>query len=114
MIWAFIAGLWMDVFSIGPMGLTAFVYLVAVTAVIIITNAFPISRVIMPVLMAGVATVIAVLLTLLILRILGIITNFQSLTFLPTLVLVNSIAILPIYWFIYALESKFRPNHIQV
>lgn len=114
MIWAFVAGLWMDVFSITPMGMTALVYVVAVTAVLIINNAFPTSRLLMPILMAGLATIIAYLLNLFILRILGIITNFQAINFLPTYTLLNSIFILPVYWVIYALERKFRPKQIQL
>lgn len=114
MIWAFIAGVWTDVFSISPMGVTALVYVVAVTAVLIINNAFPTSRLLMPVLMAGLATIIAYLLNLLILRMLGLISNFHAVNFLPTLVLLNSITILPIYWLNYALERKFRPKRVQL
>ena len=114
MIWAFVAGLWMDVFSITPMGATALVYVAAVTAVLIINNVFPTSRLLMPVLMAGLATIIAFMLNLLTLRIFGTIVNFQAISFLPTYVLVNSIFILPIYWLIYALESKFRPKRVQL
>ncbi len=114
MIWAFVAGLWMDVFSISPMGVTALVYVIAVTAVLIINDAFPTSRLFMPILMAGLATVIAYLLNLLVLRILGNIDSFQAITFLPTYVLLNSIFILPIYWVIYGLERKFRPKQVQL
>jgi hypothetical protein len=90
------------------------VYVAAVTAVLIINNVFPTSRLLMPVLMAGLATIIAFLLNLLTLRIFGAIVNFQAVSFLPTYVLVNSIFILPIYWLIYALESKFRPKRVQL
>ncbi len=111
-VWAFVAGLSMDIFSIAPFGATALVYLVAVTAVLLLNNAFPTSRVLMPMLTAAIATVIAFILDLLLLRIFGILNSLQALTFLPTLVLLNSITILPIYWFIYAFENKFRPKHI--
>jgi rod shape-determining protein MreD len=114
MIWAFAAGLWMDVFSITPMGVTALVYVAAVTAVLIINNAFPTSRLLMPALMAGLATMIAFLLTLLFLRIWGGIPTFQAVSFLPIYMVVNTIFILPIYWVIYALERKFRPKRVQL
>ncbi len=114
LIWGFIAGLCMDIFSISPFGLTALTYLVAIMVALIVNDAFPVSRVLMPALMAGLATIIAFILNLLILRIIGVIYNFHALSFLPTLVLLNAITILPIYWLIYFLESKFRPKQIHL
>ena len=114
LIWGFVAGLCMDIFSIGPFGLTALVYVVAIMVALMVNDAFPVSRVLMPTLMAGLATVIAFILNLLVLRVFGHIQNFQAITFLPTLVLLNSIAILPIYWLIFVLENKFRPKRVQL
>ena len=70
--------------------MTALVYVVAVTAALLVNDAFPTSRVIMPVLMAGLATTIAFILNLAhFTRILGIINSFQALTSLPTLDLIE-------------------------
>lgn len=114
MIWAFTAGFFMDIFSISPVGLTALVYLVAVTAVLLVQEAFPTSRVIMPLLLTALATVIEMILYLLALRLLGGITSFQTLTSLPTLIIVNTIAMLPVYWIMYSLQRTIRPRRIHL
>jgi len=114
MIWAFTAGVFMDIFSISPMGLTALVYLAAVTAVLLVQEAFPTSRVIMPLLLTALATVIEMILYLLALRLLGVITSFQTLTSLPTLIIVNTIAMLPVYWIMYSLQRTIRPRRIHL
>ncbi len=114
MVWAFIGGISMDLFSITPLGITAISYLVAVTAVLWLQQAFPTSRLILPVLLAAVATTIFLMVSLLLLRLTGFISTFQVAVTLWPLVLLNAIAMLPVYWFLYAVDRTVQPQHMQL
>jgi rod shape-determining protein MreD len=114
MVWAFIGGICMDLFSISPLGTTALGYMVAVTAVLRLQQAFPTSRIVMPLILAALATVIYLVLNLILLRLLGQISTFQAITGLWPLVLLNVVAMLPIYWLLYAVDRAVHPRRIQL
>lgn len=113
MLWAFVGGLCMDLFSISPIGLTALGYMAAVTAVLWLQQAFPPSHIIMPILLAALATAIYLIINLLFLRLFGFLSNLQVITTLWPLILLNAIAMLPIYWLLYGLDHLFRPRRLE-
>lgn len=113
MMWAFVGGICMDLFSIAPVGLTALGYMATVTAVLWLHQAFPTSHIIMPVLLAALATTIYLIVTLLFLRLFGQIASFQIITNLWPLILLNAVAMLPIYWLLYGLERMLRPRSLE-
>jgi rod shape-determining protein MreD len=113
-IWAFIAGFFVDIFSIGPMGVTSLTYIVAVTAVLWIQQAFPTSRVFLPILLAGLVTIIQLILYLFILRLLGVLSTFQVEPSLLLTILINAILILPIYWLLFMIDRRIRPRRVQI
>jgi hypothetical protein len=78
--------------------------MVGVTAVIFVQQALPKSRVLLPLALTGLATVIAFILTVILLRLFGTITDFQSITVLPTIILINMLTILPVYWLFYLIN----------
>lgn len=114
MVWAFFAGFFMDIFSISPIGLTAFVYLVSVTAVLLIQELFPTSRVIMPIILTALATAIQLILYILTLWVLTQGSSLPALTTMPNLILLNTIAMLPLYWAMYTLLKTIRPRRISL
>jgi len=114
MIWAFIGGICMDLFSISPLGVTALGYMVAVTAVLWLQQAFPTSRIILPLILAALATVIYLVLNLILLRMLGQISTLQAITGLWPLVLLNVAAMLPIYWLLYTVDRVVHPRRVQL
>lgn len=114
MVWAFVGGLFLDLFSVTPLGLTAISYLGAVTAVLWVQELFPASRFILPILLAALATLIALIISLVLLRLFGIITNFQVAATLWPLVLLNAVVMLPLYWLMFGLDRTFRPRRIQL
>lgn len=69
-LWAFVVGIFIDLFSAGPMGLTSLALMAAVAVALLIQRSFPGSRIIMPVLLALVATLVFWFVYLLLLRIL--------------------------------------------
>ena len=112
--WAFFAGIFTDLFSISPMGISSLAFIGGITAVIFIKQALPTSRVILPLVLAGIATVISFIIEIVLLRLFGTITNFQSVSVLPTTILINILAILPIYWLLYMIDRTVRPRRVQL
>lgn len=58
LLWAFILGLFVDVFSAGPLGVTALSLMAAVGVVVFVQRSFPESRFVLPVILAAVATAV--------------------------------------------------------
>ena len=112
--WAFFAGFFTDLFSINPLGISALTFMVAVTAVLWVQEALPSSRVFLPLLLAAIATFINLTIYLIFLRLLGSITSFTIAIDLPPLVLLNAVAILPIYWLMVFIDRSVRPRRVQV
>jgi rod shape-determining protein MreD len=69
-IWAFIAGLFFDLFSIGPLGASALSLILAVVVIHRVQRSFPESRILMPSLLSGLATLVYWFVYLLLLRLL--------------------------------------------
>lgn len=113
-VWAFIGGLFMDLFSITPLGVSALAYMAAVTAVLWAKEAFPTSRVILPVLLAALATIIFLIINLVLLRLLNVISSFQLVTTLWPLILINALVMLPVYWLIYGIVRTIWPPRVQL
>jgi rod shape-determining protein MreD len=142
--WAFIGGLFIDMFSMGPIGATSLAMMAAVTVVILIKRNFPESRVLLPVILGFLASMVFWFFYLLILRIvvpfiigdpaLGInlllegtsqpglsadITRFYTInqaTFGYGLLLAfgHALLILPVYWAIYTVERLLTPRRVEI
>ncbi len=113
-IWAFIGGLLLDLFSVAPMGATSFSFMLAIVAVIWVENAMPADRFFVPVIMAIAATVINLLIYLILLQLLGYPTTLQgTAALLPTAILHGAL-ILPVYWLLFYLDRIFRPRPVAL
>jgi hypothetical protein len=88
--------------------------MVGITAVIWGTQALPSSRVLLPLALAGLTTVISFIIELVLLRLFGTITDFQSITVLPNILLLHILAILPLYWLLYLINRAIRPRQVQL
>ena len=113
-VWAFIAGIFTDIFSNTPMGVSSLAFMVGITAVIWATQALPASRVLLPLALAGLATIISFIIELVLLRLFGTITDFQSIMVLPNLLLVHVLATLPIYWLLYIAKQVTQPRRVRL
>lgn len=113
-IWAFFAGIFTDLFSITPVGVSSLAFMVGVTAVSWAKQALPTSRMFLPLALSGLATIISYILSLVLLRLFGTVANFQSIVILPNLVLINVLAILPIYWLLFIINRAVRPRQVQL
>ena len=113
-VWAFVAGFFLDLFSLSPMGVTSLTFMVAIVAVTWIGQALPSSRVFLPAVLAGLSTLLALFLQLLLLQLLGHFASLQSAAVLPSLAVLHAGLILPVYWLIYTLDRIFRPRRVQI
>lgn len=113
-VWAFFAGVFTDLFSITPVGVSSLAFIAGVTAVIWATQALPTSRVLLPMALAGLATIISFIIEIILLRLFGTITDLQSITILPNILLLHVLAILPIYWLIFIISRAIRPRRVQL
>lgn len=142
--WAFVGGLFVDLFSIGPMGGTSLALMVGVAVAIFIKRNFPESRVIMPIILSFLASLIFWFVYLLVLRLfaplimndaaLGIdvivasrrapgitadITqqyNINQANFSYGLLLAfgHGLLVLPVYWLIYSAERLLLPRRVEI
>ena len=113
-IWAFIAGFFMDLFTAAPVGGLALTYMIAVLAASVINDVLPANRTVIPMLLAAIATIIQQLLYAIFLAIFGYtVVRVIGISLLPT-VLLHSFLILPIYWLLYLLQRVVWPKPVEV
>ncbi len=142
--WAFVGGLFVDMFSISPVGATSLSMMAAVATVILIKRNFPESRVLLPIILGFTATFVYWFVYLLMLRIvvpfimgdpaLGIDHLLQGtsapglsadITSLYTinqttigygllLAFGHSLLVLPVYWIIYTIERLLNPRRVEI
>lgn len=112
-VWAFIGGLFMDIFTIAPVGGLALTYSVSIFAVNVVRDLLPVNPFVIPVLSAVMATVFQQLLYLIYLRLVGITANTTIVILLQTIV-VQTILIIPIYWFMYFIKRTMRPRPVEI
>jgi rod shape-determining protein MreD len=112
-VWAFIGGIFMDIFTIAPVGGLALTYMASVIAVYFIRDLLPANRFVVPLISAAVATTIQQLLYYIYLRLFGI-SATTSLVTLLQIVILQTILIIPIYWFLYFLKRARRSRPVQI
>lgn len=113
-VWAFIAGFFMDLFTAAPVGGLALTYMIAVLAATLIKELLPENRTVVPMLLAAAATIIQQILYALFLGIFGYnVLEVISASFLPT-VLLHTFLILPIYWLLYLVQRAVWPKPVEV
>lgn len=113
-VWAFLGGLLVDIFSVGPTGGAALTYMVAVVVVSLIAQALPANRFVLPILLAALATLVQQLLYFLFLWLLGYGTAFAMTLRLLPLALLHGVAVLPFYWSMYFVERAVWPRPVEV
>lgn len=113
-VWAFIGGFILDLFSIAPMGLTAVSYITAVFVTVWLQESLPKSRFFTPLALAGLGTIIATIVYQLGARLLGYAFSIQTLTSLPQAILLNIIVMMPMYWAMSALYNLLRPRRVHL
>lgn len=113
-VWAFVAGLFLDMFSIAPMGSTALIFMAVVFVVVGIQKSLPENRFFVPLLAGAAGTFVYLLLDFLLLRLLGFALPWAAASALAPLILLHGLLILPVFWISYKLEQMNRPRRVQI
>jgi rod shape-determining protein MreD len=113
-VWAFVAGLFMDLFTAAPVGGLALTYMIAVLAACFVSEMLPVNRNIIPMFLAALATIIQQFLYAIFLSIFGYsMVQMIASSLLPT-VLIHTFLILPIYWLLYIVQRAVWPKPVEV
>lgn len=103
-VWAFWAGIALDLFTTGPMGASAIAFVGGVVLATWVEQALPPNRIFLPPLLAALATLISLFLYLLLLSLFGRAVSAQSFLDSLPLLLLHGGLILPIYWLTGGIE----------
>lgn len=114
LLWAFIAGLWVDLFSLSPLGLTALAYMVAIGAAVLLQELLPPNRLLIASGMAVLGTLIYLFIYFLTLRLFGLGMSLQVLLETLPVVVLHGILILPIYAAVQAILRALRPKRVEL
>lgn len=114
LVWGFIAGVTLDLFSIGPLGATALGYMAAILAVSGLVRALPENRFFIPVVMAAAGSAIYLFVYLLFVRLLGFASSAETAVSLAPLILLNAGFMLPVYWVVYSIDRLIHPRRVEL
>jgi rod shape-determining protein MreD len=114
LLWAFVAGLFFDLFSAGPLGITAIAYMTAVPPAIWISTLLPESRYLVPMLQTGLATFVAMFATFFLLRLFGFPLGWEYMELVPPTAVLHAALVLPIYWLMFRLDRLMKPRAVEL
>lgn len=113
-LWAFVAGVFMDLFTAAPVGGLALTYMLAIFAVALVKERLPSNRTLIPMLLAAAATFIQQLLYAAYLALFGYsLVQVLSYALLP-MVILHTFLVLPIYWLLYFVQNLIWPKPVEV
>jgi rod shape-determining protein MreD len=113
-VWAFIAGFFLDLFSSAPLGTSSLAFMLAIMVISLLQQSLPISRFFLPAVLAGLATLVSLLLYLLLLRLTGYPVDWQRAAALPPVAVLHAALVLPVYWLLHTLERLLRRRPVEI
>ncbi len=113
LVWAFIAGIWVDLFSLTPVGLSSLAFMAGVAAPILLQPMLPPRRLPVTALLAALGTLIYLLLYVIALGLLGHGLSAVGLAGLLPIVLLHAILVLPIYYVVHQLLHVLQPRRVE-
>lgn len=113
LIWAFIAGIFADIFSLAPMGISALAFMAGVGIPLAIRRVMPPRRLLVAMLLVAFGTLIYLAVYTVGLRVFGFgIGSSGALELLP-LVVIHAVLIAPAYVLVGALVRAFKPRRVE-
>lgn len=113
LVWAFIAGIFTDLFSLAPLGISALAFMAGVAGPLMLRRALPPNRLLSAMFLAGLGTVIYLAVYAVGLRVFGFGIGLGGLTELLPLIGFHAILILPIYLIVDSILRTFRPRRVE-
>lgn len=114
LIWAFIAGLFADLFSLAPLGISSLAFMAGAGLPLTFSRLLPPNRRLIIVLMAAAGTVIYLAFYMVTLRIFGYGVSFGGLVELLPLVGLHAVLIFPIHLFLSTILRAFQPRRVEL
>lgn len=111
-VWAFVGGVLFDLFSTGPMGATPLALMAAVLIVSFVQANLPPNRLLWPIFLGGLGTLVYLLLYSGLARLLG--KNPAGISNLSSIILLHALFMLPIYWPLVALNNILNPRRVEM
>ena len=112
-LWAFIAGMLLDLFSVGPTGATALALMVTVILVARLRQLLPENPLLLPIILSGTGISIHLLLYGLLIWLAGRGHGQQIVSILPGSALLNMLLSVPVYWLLFYVERFLYPRRIE-
>lgn len=112
-VWAFIAGICIDLFSSSPLGVSPLALMTAVLLITTLQRTIAISRFFIPMILGGIGMFTFSLTTILLLRLSGYPIVWSSVAPLPVSAILHGFLILPLFWVINGLDSRVS-KRVQV
>lgn len=113
-VWAFIAGIFLDLFSIVPIGVSSLAFMGGITAVLLIQRILPFGQFLLPAVFAALATLIYLVIYFALLAIFGFGLDLTVATSLLPLILLHAALNLPVYWGMRYLYRAIRPPRVEL
>ncbi len=114
LLWGFIAGLWVDLFSLSPLGLTALGYMLAIGVAVLLQAVLPPNRLLVVSGLAMLGTLLYLLVYFVALRLFGFGMSLQVLLEMLPVVLLHGILILPIFVAVQAVLRAIQPRRVEL
>lgn len=112
MVWAFIAGLFLDIFSLGPVGVTSLALMATVPVLSRARQSLPEESILFTALLLLLGLAIYFLIYLIVLRVTGFAVGWQTVSNLPATLLFHAFLGLPIFWLLHTLKRALYPQPI--
>ena len=113
LVWAFIAGLWLDLLSMTPLGLSSLAFMAAVAGPVLLQGVLPPRRLPVAALMAALGTLTYLLFYAVALGLLGHGLSAAGWAGLLPIALLHAVLILPIYLLLQTIVRVTRPRRVE-
>ena len=112
MVWAFVGGLFLDLFSLGPVGVTSLALMAAIPVIVRARQSLPEKSVLFTALLLVLGLTIYFVVYLIVLSVAGFGPSWQALGSLPSTLLFHAFLGLPIFWLLHYLKRALYPQPI--
>ena len=112
-VWGFIAGIALDIYSLGPTGGNALSIMIAVAVVFLLQLGLPPNRFVLPPLFGGLGTSIAVLVYGVLLQLSGYTADWSFANDLVLFAIAQTAVMIPVYWGLYTLGRLLYPPAVE-
>ncbi len=113
LIWAFIAGIFVDLFSLAPLGISSLAFMAGVAGPLLLQPILPPRRLLVAMLQAGLGTFIYLAAYAIGLRLFGFGVSVGGLVEMMPLVILHTVLIVPIFLLLGATLRVMRPRRVE-